>query len=196
MKKIEGEPVRLLIMLGLVALWGCTSVGGGNDAESSGDESSRATRAMVAHRNGIEAIRDGDLDEAARILGEALEIDANCGPVHNSLGKVEFLRGNMYGAAQGFRFSASLMPGRAEPVNNIGLVFEVSGQLDKAIEYYRQARELDSGSVEIMGNLARALVKSGWENEEIVELVRRLSLEDPRPTWSQWARKELAIRGH
>ena len=133
--------------------------------------------------------RDDTAAEAA--LKAALDADVMCGPAHNNLGKVYFRQGKLYLAAWEFQYAVKLLPNQSEPPNNLGLVFEAVGKLDEATDSYGKAVALAPESVESLGNLARARVRRGDRQGDMVALLEKLVLRDTRPTWLEWEKKML-----
>ncbi len=183
----------------LAAVWfalaGCadTAAGPSGPYRTIAVEPGRDTDAASRqNQKGLAHLAAGELDQACDAFGRALNADVEFGPAHNNLGKVYFQRKNWYKAAWEFEYARKLMPRRAEPANNLGLVLEQAGELDRAVEHYRQAVALDSGKIEYVANLARALVRRGERTDETRRLLQRLLAEDQRPDWLIWARQQLA----
>ncbi|WP_428388011.1 tetratricopeptide repeat protein [Mucisphaera sp.] len=148
------------------------------------------------HEKGLEALAEGDLEKARSAFERALEADVAFGPAHNNLGKVLYQQKDFYQAAWEFEYARALMPNRSEPLNNLGLVLEKSGELDRAVESYRAALFIDSENLQTVGNLARALYQRGDRGEELVLLLERLLAEDQRADWKVWAQGVLlSLRG-
>jgi tetratricopeptide (TPR) repeat protein len=53
------------------------------------------------------------------------------------------------------------LPGKAEPLNNLGLVFESAGRLDEAAEQFERALALAPENMEAAANLSRAYARAG-----------------------------------
>jgi tetratricopeptide (TPR) repeat protein len=125
--------------------------------------------------------------KAERHLQDALIADVRYGPAHNTLGTLYFSQHKLYLAAWEFEYAASLMPGRPEPFNNLGLVYEEAGRLGQAIESYEAAYAAAPSNAEYIGNLARALLKQGTPHDEVEHLLSELRMHDSRPDWLEWA---------
>jgi len=139
------------------------------------------------------ALMDKPDDTAAEVaLKAALDADIMCGPAHNNLGKVYYRQGKLYLAAWEFQYAMKLMPNQSEPPNNLGLVFEAVGKFDEATDSYGKAVALAPESVEPLGNLARARIRRGDHQGDLVALLEKLVLRDTRPTWLAWEKKTLA----
>ncbi len=65
----------------------------------------------------------------------------------------------LYLAAWEFQYASTLMPNRAEPRNNLGVVFESVGKLDDAAEWYEAALQIEPDTPEVISNLARVYVR-------------------------------------
>lgn len=141
----------------------------------------------------VALIDEGKLDEAETELKAALEADLFFGPAHNNLGLVYYHSEKYYFAAWEFEYAAKLMPENSNPRNNLGLVMEAVMRLDKAAAAYDAALKLSPESIEATANLARLRVRRGQKDDRTRGLLQSIVLKDPRPEWTGWARKELAI---
>ena len=159
------------------------------------DPSRDAEAAVVRNAKAVELMRDGNLELAEKQLNEALQADLLCGPAHNNLGVVHFRQQRFYLAAWEFQYAAKLMPGKAEPRNNLGMVFEAVGKLGDAAKWYEEAHKLEPETVEVIGNLARILVRTNRGDHRTRELLEEVVLRDQRPDWVTWARERLALMG-
>ena len=133
------------------------------------------------------------LAKAEEHLQKALVADVTYGPAHNSLGMLYFQQHQLYLAAWEFEYAARVMPGRVEPLNNLGLVLESGGKLDEAIDAYSQAFVIDSQNPHVLGNLARARLRKGDEFEQVRPLLEELVFYDSRPDWVGWAEEQLGL---
>ncbi len=184
-----------LIVFGLVCLLGgCARFRTNPQASYQTIKASPTRNTKVArrkHHRALAALDVGDTAVAMQLLNESLLADKDFGPAHNTLGKLYYDQRKFYLAAWEFEYASELMPSRAEPLNNIGLVMESVGRLDDAIAYYQQAFELDSENAQYLGNLLRAKIRSGTDPSMITEELKMLILLDPRPQWSDWAKSLL-----
>ena len=150
----------------------------------------------TAERYNEKALRHLDLADyssAESDLKAALGADVMYGPAHNNLGKVYYHQGKLYLAAWEFQYAAKLMPNVPEPRNNLGLVFESAGKLDDAVASYDEARGLEPDNVQFIGNLARARVRRGDDDNAVRPLLEALVLRETRPQWAAWAREQIAL---
>ena len=192
--------VRLLslVFVALIATGCTTTAGTGDDAEPYRTirvEPGRNTdEARRQNQIGLDHLERGDLIKASDAFGKALAADVEYGPAHNNLGKVYFKQADWYKAAWEFEYARKLMPKHAEPCNNLALVLEQAGELDRAVILYREATVLD-GSIEYRGNLTRALIRRGERTDEVRNLLQQIIQEDSRTDWVMWARQQHATMG-
>ncbi|NQU23852.1 MAG: tetratricopeptide repeat protein [Candidatus Nealsonbacteria bacterium] len=132
-------------------------------------------------------------NEAEEALQMALIADVGYGPAHNNLGKIRYARGDYYLAAWEFEYAVKLMPDRAEPISNLGMVYEAVDRFDRAIESYTLALQMAPQNPVCIGNLARVRLKRDENDLAARDLLRDLVLYDTRPEWVQWAREWLAL---
>ena len=117
-------------------------------------------------------------------------MDPQFGLAHNNLGVAYLEQDRLYDAALRFDVAARLLPERAEPLINLGLLLEEAGRLDDAIERYREALRRETDEPRATGNLARAKLRRGDNDAELTRLLQRLR-DDPRPGWRVWAQNRL-----
>jgi len=147
--------------------------------------------ARKLNQEGLVHLQRAELQDAHESFTQALAADVEFGPAHNNLGKVYFRQSDWYKAAWEFEYARKLMPKHAQPCNNLGLVLEQAGELDRAVDQYRQAVTFDN-SVEFQGNLARALIRRGERTKEVRLLLSDIIERDTRPDWVLWARQQQA----
>ena len=109
----------------------------------------------------MELISNCYIAEAEQCLHQSLLADVSFGPAHNTLGKLYFDQKKFYLAAWEFEYAMKTMPNRAEPVNNLGLVYEMVEQTDEAVVHYQKAVDLEPGNPQYVGNLIRARIRRG-----------------------------------
>ena len=134
-----------------------------------------------------------NLGKAEGHLHDALVADVRFGPAHNALGLIYYYRQQLYLAAWEFEYAAKLMPDLAEPLNNLGLVYEAAGKLDQAIYYYAQARELAPTQPDAIANLARASLRNGQSVDQVRDVLDDIIAVDTRPEWREWASEQLGL---
>jgi Tfp pilus assembly protein PilF len=187
------------ILLALVACLavgvGCTDKtktyrsGGYRTVEAPPDRDTETAKRYNAQ--GLEHLGNEELDEAAADFRRSLVADVTYGPAHNNLGKVFYAQKDWYQAAWEFDYARELMPRQPEPLNNLGLVHEQAGELDRAVENYQQAVALGPDRIEYRANLARAKVRRGDADEELISLLQQILDQDSRPEWLVWAKPHL-----
>ena len=148
--------------------------------------------AKAKYEQALEQIGDCNQSGAEGLLRESLRADASYGPAHNALGKIYFDQCKNYLAALEFDKANELMPGRGEPLNNLGLVFESVGQLDRAVTYFEEAVATDQENAQFLGNLVRCRIRRGDKTADLRDWLQLLILLDTRPTWVEWAKGQLA----
>jgi Flp pilus assembly protein TadD len=177
---------------------GCRSAGptAGSDYVTIAEDPRRDTQAArLRNARAARLIEEGKLDEAEKHLRAALAADLFFGPAHNNLGTVYFRQEKHYLAAWEFQYAAKLMPNKAEPRSNLGLVFEAVGRLDEAADWYEKAIALEPENVQIAGNLARAYVRLNRKDDRTRQLLKDIALKDTRPRWRAWAQERLLAIG-
>jgi Flp pilus assembly protein TadD len=147
------------------------------------------------NKEAMKLIQRNDLAGAETKLQAAIKADPFYGPAHNSLGIVYLRQKNYYEAAGQFDKAGSYMPRNAVPRNNMGLVLEVSGKLEGAAKSFEEAAALDPSSIEYAGNLARAYVRLGRNDDRTRQLLSEVAAKDTRPDWVSWARERLMLMG-
>lgn len=133
----------------------------------------------------------GEIDKAEKLLGECLRVQPGFGLAHNAMGKIKFDRRQYYYAAWEFEHAAESLPGRPEPINNLGLVYEEVGRLDLAVQQFEEAASLAPDSPEYLGNLLRAKLRRGDSTAELADQMQRLIDLDSRPEWRDWAKQNM-----
>ncbi len=177
---------------------GCTSISGSAPTSpeahvAAGTETGRDTEAATrANDEGLKLLEKGELDLAAGAFRGAITADAAFGPAYNNLGKVYFRQKDWYNAAWEFEYAGKLLPKNAGPRNNLGLVLEQTGVLDRAVDSYREAVGLDAGNIEYRANLVRALIARGDRTAEVRDLLKQVLDRDTRLDWVVWASRQLS----
>jgi tetratricopeptide (TPR) repeat protein len=104
---------------------------------------STQARVAVAIRKGEQFVQVGEYNEALKEYQKALDLARNSSLAHFRIGQVHFLEGNWSPAANEFReaLNGDLEPKWTEVWShiNLGKIFDVSDQRDRALNEYRQA---------------------------------------------------------
>lgn len=162
---------------------------------TAGDPRRDTELAGMLNARAVQLITQGCLAEAEAVLKDALSADLFHGPAHSNLGVVYFQQQKFYLAAWEFQYAIKMMPTKAEPRNNLGLVFEAVGKLREADEQFEQALALDPENPQIIGNLAKTRIATNRKDEVTRQLLTDLVLKDCRPEWTAWARERLVLMG-
>ncbi|MEZ6032034.1 MAG: hypothetical protein R3C17_03010 [Planctomycetaceae bacterium] len=157
------------------------------DTETARKEHEKALKLLDKFEQG----KPAKLAEAEVHLQKALVADITYGPAHNSLGIVYMRQRNFYTAAWEFEYAAKLMPDHFEPLYNLGQLYESADKLENTILYYEQALTLAPRNPAVIGNLAKAMLKSGRDFDEVRPLLEMLVFHDNRGEWIAWARDQL-----
>mgnify|MGYP006444884737 CR=1 FL=1 len=194
---MTNRPIMLCLMLACACAGGCAA----RPASTADEGNYRTIRAeplrdteaaKEANRRGLRRLDSGELDKAQAAFEQALTADVKFGPAHNNLGKVYFARKNWYKAAWEFENARKLMPRHPGPRNNLALVLERAGELDRAVDLYREAVGLAPDHIAYRANLTRALLKRGDRTKEVHTNLKRILEEDTRTQWLIWAKQRLA----
>lgn len=110
-----------------------------------------SVRARTFNQSGEQAYRNGQLDDAIALYGQAIEQDPNFGQAYSNLGLAYQKAGRSAEAIWANRKAIALASGttagtvRASSYYNIGRMYESAGQFASALENYRAAkREKDN----------------------------------------------------
>ena len=195
---------RSIIHTGFIATLTCVFLGCGTSTKTNSVEGEGyRTIPMQLGRNteqakkltaeASSAISEGRLEEAEKLLRDALTEDVMYGPAHNNLGQVYYQQKRYYEAAWEFQYAIRLMPHQPIPRNNLGMVFEATGQLDDAAEQYSLAVAEEPDNPELLGNLARVRIRQGHKGSELRELLQQIVMKDTRPEWREWAERQYYL---
>ncbi|MBI1368396.1 MAG: tetratricopeptide repeat protein [Planctomycetes bacterium] len=176
-------------------LAGCAnSQKSGGAYETVADAPNRDTEMARAENHlALKLLSEGKYPEAEAALKSALTADVTFGPAHNNLGKVYYHQKKFYLAAWEFQYAIKAMPHQPEPRNNLGMVMEMVGKLDEAVEIYGEAVDMEPDNPQILGNLVRARVRRGDHDQETQKLLSELIMRDTRPEWVAWAKEKLVM---
>lgn len=188
-----------LLLIGAIALTlgmqsGCARLRLPGDADYRTVASSTVAKPRVArrkHEKAIDQMCNNCYPLAEQLLHEALIADASFGPAHNTLGKLYYDQRKFYLAAWEFEHAIKAMPERAEPVNNLGLVYEAVGKLDDAVAQYSLAASMDPEKADYLGNWLRCRIRRGEHASTMRHELQSLIELDCREQWVRWAKLKL-----
>jgi tetratricopeptide (TPR) repeat protein len=103
-----------------------------------------------------------------------------------ALGIVEYEKDNLFEAAHAVSQALRLEPGRFEVHYNMGLIYETAVKYSQAIVSYNKALQIAPDEPAVMENLIRCYMKTGQQREEILQLIDRALLLEPRLQWREW----------
>lgn len=195
---------RTILFASLIIAFLCMAPGCSSDPSGTGNQAdgyrtipaplgrnTKQAKALTAKAK--EALSEGQVDEAEQFLRDALTEDVMYGPAHNNLGQLYYQQQRYYEAAWEFQYAIRLMPHQPIPRNNLGLVFEATGQLDEATEQYDLAVAEEPDNPELLGNLARARIRRGDTGEDMRQLLQQIVMKDNRPEWRAWAEQQYYL---
>lgn len=193
----RGARAYVLLWLVLCCLCGCSQL----RAKTEGTYTTmlqtpieNAEKAKQLNTKALADMRKGDLEKSEKLLKAALVADVNYAPAHNNLGQIYLQRHQLYLAAWEFEFATSLMPEKAEPYLNLGLVYETAGQLHTAKEYYLQAQAISPQDPQVIGCLARIFVKLDDDPIQTAYYLQQVVMHQDNNHWSKWARELLETK--
>jgi protein O-GlcNAc transferase len=133
-----------------------------------------------------ERYRAGNLQQAAEIYLEVLEIQPSDIDVLNSLGAICYELGNYDMAIALFKTAIQFKPDFASAYSNLGLAFNDKGQLDDATVCYRKALSLDPNFASAYYNLGNTLMDLGSYSEARVAYNKAIESQ-PSFVTARWA---------
>ena len=193
---VEKKPTKILIITVLLLSLqsGCSRFRSIPAPDYRTVDTSAVGRPVIAckkHEKAIFSLGNHQYAAAEKLLHEALIADASYGPAHNTLGKVYYEQRRFYLAAWEFEHAIKAMPDRAEPINNLGLVYEAVGKLDEAVVQYELAKSIEPEHPEYFGNLLRCRIRRGEPASTMRPELQSLIALDDRPEWVSWAKLKL-----
>jgi protein O-mannosyl-transferase len=115
-------------------------------------------------------LEQGQLDEAIRVLRQALVVKPDYHKTHNNLGLALARRGDIEAAIEQYRQAVEKLPDYPEANNNLANALAQRGQLDEAIVYYRRAVKSRPHYLKARFNLSVALARQGKVDEATDQL--------------------------
>lgn len=126
-----------------------------------------------------QAISHGRNEEAQQLYRQALTLRGDNPDVHYGLATVDFLLGDLHGAAYHFKEVTRLDPLRAGAYINLGAVYNRLEQLDDAIPVLRRGIQLDMNRAEGYYNLGLVYRRKG-QPEMAIQAYREAVRINPR----------------
>lgn len=137
----------------------------------------------------------GRFDEALTQLQRAAAGAPSSPMIHNNLGSIHLLRGDLSRAAECYERALQLDPGLVEAQQNLGVVLRRLGRHGEAIVWLRRAMAARPGLLEARCNLAGALLDSGQGGQARRELEAALRLDADYPPAHEWMGRVCARLG-
>jgi aminopeptidase N len=120
-------------------------------------------RVAVAIRRGEQFVEIGDFSNALREYQKALEVNKSSSLAHYRIGELFFKQNNYQSAANEFRtaIDGDLQPKWVEVWSrvNLGKIFDVTGQRDRAVNEYKQAVRTHDNTSGAQEEASRYLIK-------------------------------------
>ncbi|MGA8598721.1 MAG: M1 family aminopeptidase [Bryobacteraceae bacterium] len=120
-------------------------------------------RVAVAIRRGEQFVEVGDFSNALREYQKALDVNRNSSLAHYRIGELFFKQGNYQSAANEFRsaIDGDLQPKWVEVWSrvNLGNIFDVTGQRDRAVNEYKQALRTHDNTAGAQEKASQYLIK-------------------------------------
>jgi predicted TPR repeat methyltransferase len=137
----------------------------------------------------------GRFDEALALLQRAAATAPASPMIHNNLGSIHLMRGDLAPAADCYQRALRLDPALVEAQQNLGVVLRRLGRHDEAINWLRRAIAVRPGLLEARCNLAGALLDSGQGGQARGELEAALRLNPDYPPAHEWMGRVCARLG-
>lgn len=158
-----------------------------NDAKAAYDAGRHGLKrhqrhAPLWHIVGLAAARIGKLDEGARALTRASQIDEESAAVWTDLSNVLRQSGDIEGAVAAGRKAVARDPSLAAAHNNLGVALRQAGDFEDAVEALTEAATLAPGVAEIHNNLGNSL-KSAMRYDDAIAAYKTAT--DLRPAYAE-----------
>ncbi len=154
----------------------------------------REREAVRMFSQGLQQHRDGNLEEAARLYGQAIQLNQNFPDIYNNLGVALRALGKREASAACYQRSLALKPDHAGAYTNLGNVLRELGRLEVAAASHRHAIELDPGLADAHYNLGLALRDLGETEAALKCFDETLSLNPDHPA-CHWERSLSLLQG-
>lgn len=132
------------------------------------------TRGQALLAEGTDALRRRNVDEAIRLLREALNEGEDSPAAHVNLGTAYHLDGQHSAAIREFERAAELAPDDVTPLLNIAAAHSALGHDDKAIDTLERALQVNPTHKDLYYNLAVGYGRKGRLKDAIEALQKEL----------------------
>jgi Flp pilus assembly protein TadD len=155
--------------------------------------------ASAEHRHlGLALLRTGMLDDAARELRRALQLDENDLESHAGLGQILARKGDWVGAEAALRKATASIESRYTWWHNLAYVLERLGRFDEAITALDEAAHHGSNDTQLQISRAAIALRRGdaATADDVLRKVGEIFGEDvPPPQWYHYSALAAGLRG-
>ncbi|NQU60312.1 MAG: glycosyltransferase family protein [Rhodospirillales bacterium] len=151
---------------------------------SLGDDQKLALREREAVRlfaQGLEHHRQGELEDAIKLYGQALMLNQTFPDIYNNMGVALRAAGKKEASAACYQRALALKPDHSGAYTNLGNVLRELGRLEAAIASHQRAVALDPGSAGAVYNLGLAQRDLGQTDEALRSFDKTLELDPAHP---------------
>ncbi len=129
------------------------------------------------HLMGVLCYQRGDLDQALKLIRQALSRADGAASYWSNLGNVLRAQGDMAGAIDAYQTALQRQPDLADAANNLGSAYAQSGQSDLAMTTFEDLLERKPDHPEAHNNLGTLLKAAGDLEAAIAKFDRAIELE-------------------
>jgi len=188
-----GGPRAIVLVLGCA--WACAALQGCGGARSNtviihDDSDTRLAEATALARRAQVAQKAGHDEEAIDLYRQSLDHSRTLPSVWNNLGLLLMKRKDYMEAADMFRAAADVSPTDPKPYYNVGVVYDLAGWGDRALEYYVKSLDRDPRYLESLRGAAKSALLLQMADEACLERVRTALLLEKDPKWRAFFERE------
>lgn len=99
-------------------------------------------KVQESYSKGKELFEKGDYREAEKLLSEIIKVYPNYADIHNKLGVINHMKGDLSKAVQHFEMALALNPKYTEASLNLAVTYNEMGNFDKAKEVFLKAAQI------------------------------------------------------
>ncbi len=125
--------------------------------------------------------QSGRLDDAARVLTQAIAGNDREGAYHRELGAVRQDQGRLDDAILCTRRALALNPNDIAARTNLGAMLQVQGKLDEAVTLYQAVLAVRPNALEVLCNLGLALLRQGKPDQAAARYQQAIALRPQNP---------------